>query len=359
MKKLLEVRKTGFINNLPGDARSPESFAFPACLTSLMECLGEDIGLETIHAHNREYLNRFAYKEYLAASGMSFGILWHPEQCPSSFDLTQVNANHDDTIRYAFDYAGYGCEIMEKNGENVDEIRSVITESIDAGRPVLGFGIVGTPECSIICGYDDGGKILYGYSHFQSYAPGACLENGMFIASGWETELWKIVLCGEKKEPERSLKPILERGLIIMKKSEIDGYLAGEAAYGAWTNYVSAGTCEGMDDAALKSYYEFHYGFVSNYAEARCYLGNFLYSRAADDEQLQKAAACMNEIHNTCWQVWDVCGGTDAVDGYLCLRDKAKRGELAALIRKMRELDIDAMEALERWIQDNRFTNRP
>ena len=66
---------------------------------------------------------------------MSFGIIWHPEQCPTSFVLTQVNAGHDDTIRYAFAYAGDGCGIMEENEENMDEIRSAFTKSINAGRP--------------------------------------------------------------------------------------------------------------------------------------------------------------------------------------------------------------------------------
>lgn len=54
---------------------------------------------------------------------------------PSSFDLTRVNADHDDSICYVFAYAGYGCGIMEKNEQNMDEFRFAVTESINAGRP--------------------------------------------------------------------------------------------------------------------------------------------------------------------------------------------------------------------------------
>ena len=42
--KMLDARQVGFLRNMKGDKRSPESFAFPACLTSLMEYIGEDVG---------------------------------------------------------------------------------------------------------------------------------------------------------------------------------------------------------------------------------------------------------------------------------------------------------------------------
>jgi AraC-like DNA-binding protein len=113
MSVKLDVRSVGFLQNLKNDNRSPESFAFPACMTSLMEYIGEDARWQTIHAHNREWTKRKLNDAFLAATGMGFGILWHKDVCPSSFDLTQVN-EHNATIKYAFDYIGYDCDILEK-----------------------------------------------------------------------------------------------------------------------------------------------------------------------------------------------------------------------------------------------------
>jgi len=349
MSKILDVRSIGFLHNLKNDTRSPESFALPACMTSLLEYIGEDVGWQIIHAHNREYDKRKLYDALLAATGMAFGLLWHREICPSSFDLTQVN-KHDETIHYAFDYVGYNCEIVDKSDSSLDEMKSLITRSIDAGRPVLAFGIVGPPECSIVCGYDNGGDTLIGWSHFQSYDPGDCESNGMFRKSGWYEDLWKIVLCGDKKDPKTDLKDIIRRGIAITTANELYGLLSGAAAYDAWAEYVSDPAYESIDDDELSGRYWFHSALVGNHAEARCYLGFFLQEIAGDDEHLHKAGDIYKEIHDTCWEIWGIAGGLFSGDGYKCLRDTAKRGEIVNLIRKIERLDFTAVHELESWL---------
>ncbi len=351
MPKILSVRKVGFMDDMKGDPRSPESFPLPACLTSLMEYIGEDVKLQTIQAHGRDWLNRFAYKEFLAASGMGFGLLWHPEICYSSFDLTQVNPDHNDTIRRAYDYAGYACEIIERTEQNDALIRARVKASLDEDRPVLAFGVVGPPECAIICGYDDEGATVCGYCHFQSRDPAQCLENGMFRKPEWEKDLWKVVLLGQKKQQDTALAPILQRGLAIMQAQEIEGYLSGRAAYDAWIAHVSDGACEDMEESKLRKHHEFHYMLVGSHAEARCYLGNFLAARAQADASLLKAAACMNDIHDTCWSVWGVLGGIGArEEGFSGLREASKRRALAGLIQRMADMDAAAMQAMRAYL---------
>ncbi len=348
MQKLLNVRPVGSLGDpqMKGDTRSPESFPLPACLTSLMETIGEDVHWETTPAHNRDWTHRQVNKAYLAASGMAFGLLWHPDICPSSLDLTQVNEDHDETIRNAFDYAGYACEIIEKTDDNAALLRGKVAGSIDAGRPVLVFGIVGPPECGIICGYDDGGETVCGWYHFQSHDAAYCLENGMFVKKNWTEGIWKIVVCGDKKEAQTALTPILRRGAAIMEATEISGYLSGSAAYDAWIAYAQDPAYESMDDKALKGKHWLHHVLVGNHAEARCYLGGFLHSQANGDARLVKAADCFGEIHDTCWKVWGVLGGLHAKDGYAGLRDAGKRAELAALLGRIRELDAAALAAI-------------
>ena len=351
MSVKLDVRSVGFLQNLKNDMRSPESFALPACMTSLMEYIGEDARWQTIHAHDRDYTKRKLYDAILSASGMAFGLLWHKEQCPSSFDLTQVN-EHNNTIRYAFDYVGYNCEIVDKIHASFNEMKSLITESIDEGRPVLAFGIVGPPECSIVCGYDSGGDTLFGWSHFQSYNTDDCENNGMFHRSGWYDDIWKIVLCRDKKEPEIDLKDIIRRGITISTADELSGYYAGTVAYDAWVKYISDPAYEAMGDQELRGKYWFHHAMVGNHAEARCYLGGFLHESAGDDIKLHKIADLYNQIHDTCWRVWGAAGGIDAGDAYMCLRDREKREKIVQLIREIEGLDFSAAEQLKAWLEE-------
>ena len=348
MSVKLDVRSVGFISNLKDD-RSPESFALPACLTSLMEYLGEDARWETIHSHNRDYTKRKLYDAILAASGMSFGLLWHRDICSSSFDLTQVN-DHDLTIKFAYDYVGYNCEILERTDTNFNEMKALITESIDAGRPVLAFGVVGPPECSILCGYDSGGDTLIGWSHFQSHNPADCENNGMFHVSGWHDNIWKIVLCKNKKEYKNELKDIIRRGIGITENLEIGALYSGKAAYKAWVNYVLDSKYEAMSDDELKGKFWYYHSLVGNHAEARACLGSFLHESAGDDKELIDIANIYKEMHDTCWQLWEVSGGWQNREGYKSLRDKEKREKAAELIRKIEQLDFTAVERLKAWL---------
>lgn len=349
MSVKLDVRSVGFLNNLKNDMRSPESLALPACLTSLMEYIGEDARWQTIRAHGREYTKRKLYDGILAASGMAFGLLWHPEVCPSSFDLTQVN-DHDETIRRAFAYTGYDCEIVEKTADNAERMKELITASIDRGRPALAFGIVGPPECAIVCGYDSGGDTLFGWSHFQSNEPADCEHNGMFRKTDWHEDMWKIVLCGGKREPENDLLGIIRRGIAITAAEEIGGYYSGRRAYEAWINYVNDSVYEDMRDEQLRGRFWFHHTLVGNHAEARCYLGNFLHESAGEDKELHAIADLYDDIHTACWQLWDATDGWQNPDNFKALRVREKREKAAAIIREIERLDFEAVERLKRWL---------
>ena len=356
MSVKLDVRSVGYLHNLPGDPRTPESFALPACLTSLMESVGEDPGWITTKAHGRDWQKRTLYDAILAATGMSFGLLfwWDGTQtCPSSLDLTQVDEKN--VVRRAFDYVGYACKIVEVTENNYEEIKRLIVQSIDAGKPVLAHGPIDPcEEFSLICGYDDEGETLIGWSHWQSRNPSDTEPNGMFRVSDWRNKIiWNIVLCGEKTQPRTDLREIIEHGLAIATADKIDGLYAGHAAYDHWVNYVSDPAYRKMKKKELKGKYWFHSVLTGNHAEARAYLATFLHSVAGDDRRLHEAAALYDEIHDTCWEIWRVAGGGPGKsDKKACkaLRRPKKRAAIAALIRKIEGLDFAAAEELKGWL---------
>jgi len=273
--------------------------------------------------------------------------------------LTVVN-HHDTTIARAFAYLGYDFEIIDKDEGNVDLIRQRIVASIDAGIPVLGFGIVGPPECSIICGYDDDGANLLGWSHFQSRNADDLATTGMFTTTHWVDSRWRIVLCGAPKQASQDLREIIRHGVKIASATSLgnsddpggeeDLYAAGAAAYDAWIAYVSREAYDDMTADELRRSYWFHNTMVGNNAEAKCYLGGFLHDQAGDDAELHRIAGLYDEIHTVSWQIWDVAGGIGNKEAYQSFADAAKRAALAEFIGKMKALEIEAIAGFTAWL---------
>ncbi len=348
-KKILDVVKVGFYGNT-GDNRAPEDFAFPACMASLMQFIGEDYPVIEIDAHNTKSTQRTGNLHFITASGIAFGLLWHKEYCMSCMDLTQVN-EHNDTIKHAFEWAGYDFEVIEKSeqGDNRDYIKERIIQSIDKGVPVLAFGIVGPPECLIINGYDESGDVLIGWSHFQDWEPCDKEPNGMFRKADWYDGLWKIVITAEKTGRRSSVKNILSLGLSIMEKTESEGYVAGLAAYDEWIKYVLNPELDNADDETLKARHKLHHALVGNLAEARCWGGDFLLNVNKEEQStnVEGAAKCFKDIHDLCWKVWGVLGEYGQQDVWKGFRNSENRRKIAALLSNIKSLDEKAIEYLK------------
>ncbi len=73
-----------------------------------------------------------------------------------------------------------------------------ILGAIDNVTPVLIFGLFGHAECAIIAGYENLGKFLVGWSHFQAEAKVEITENGMFCISNWDDTWTSIVILHDR-----------------------------------------------------------------------------------------------------------------------------------------------------------------
>ncbi len=332
MKKVIPVTRVGF-HGQTGDDRSPESFAFPACMTSLMEALGDPNSVVKIRAHDRSWHHRSGNDRFLGATGMAFGLLWREDHCRSTLDLTQIN-DHNETIRRAFAWAGYDYRILT-HGEDCAPWEEICA-SIDCGVPVLAFGLFDPPECAIITGYDEQGHTLIGWSHFQDNLPTE--DNGMFRCTGWEESWWKLVLPGARSVPTLDHAAALAHGLRIMESCSTpeDGdALAGQAAYDAWIQSLLA--LGSADTAACEDWYAYHHEILFHLAELRAWGGHFLEECGAEE-----AAVCFHRIHDLCWAADAV---TDPA-GAAALADADKREALAQVLRQIRDQDLAAAASL-------------
>ena len=315
--KILDVRRIGF-HGRTGDDRSPEDFAFPAAMTSMMEYLGEDTGIQIIQAHDRDWMHRGANDAFVAASGIGFALLWDEKRCPSAMDLLQA-VPYDKGIENAFRWAGWTYERVSGEG-----MKEAAVRAIEEGKPFIALGLTDVPEAALICGYDEDGEALFGWSHFQGGME--TIENGMFAAKGWSERTWEIIIPEERTERTIGLNELLTEGARIMEQASVEGYAAGQAAYEKWIEALE--NCAGQE----REIYDYHHAVLFNMAEARCWCGEFLKAQGVE------AGIHWKRIHDLCWKA------DAAVRSAGELREDEKR---AALISVMKEIQAEEKAALE------------
>ncbi len=329
--RILPVRRVGFMG-CTDDDRSPESFPLPACMTSLMEALGDGYGDVTIYAHNRSYTKRLGNHKFLGASGMAFGLLWSESLDYRTMDLTMISP-FDEIIRRVFAFAGYTYELIEAGEYEIDEVYRKILRAIDDGKPILMSGLFGQPESAIIAGYENLGKSLVGWSHFQNEAEVGKTENGMFRMSDWEDKWESIVITQKNVGRSLTYEEALLNGLENMRKTNVGGYLVGYAAFDKWIEMLECAE-------PTSEFYRYHVSILFNYAELRAWGCDFL-----NNAGLREAADTFMSIHDLCWKA-----DAAAKEGEFALREK--REKVVEVMREIVSLDHKAEKLIESYLRE-------
>jgi len=219
------MSRRAVLENVPKVAFAPihdgrfEFTPFPSCLKAITGYVGAPV----------------TYHYVLSTSGAAFRLLWHRERWEGgNVDIRFMDEDPLRPFTAALSSLGYEYEII-LNGTMDWEIphvtiqkylsphfvtqpagfRDAVVESINAGRPVLAFGVVGPPEASIIAGYDDGGDVLVGWSMFQEhldpvhdttpesggmFAPAGTEESGYFRQTDWFRKTYGLITLGKRTE---------------------------------------------------------------------------------------------------------------------------------------------------------------
>ena len=127
-----------------------ENYMFPSCMRSAMWALGED--------------KTFDFLFFAGVTGDLFVQLWLNPKWQYNDSYSSACRHTHLPIANAFAACGYDYEYVPKSEIQKDKTKYIqkIVSSIDNGVPVLTFGIVGPPICSIIFGYDENGDVLIG-----------------------------------------------------------------------------------------------------------------------------------------------------------------------------------------------------
>lgn len=209
-----------------------ENYMFPSCMRSVMAAFNED--------------RAYDFSFFAGVSGDFFTQLWLEPKWRYIDSYSNVCKASQKPIQAAFDACGYeytyvdNTQIKEKEAVMLQRIIA----SIDKGLPVLAFGIVGPPNCSIICGYAQEGKQLIGWSQFtgelkeDELIDQVCAEN-YFQAENDLTHIEALIFFGKKK-PRVSIADNIKHSILnipaLAALPSTEELRMGKEAFDAWAD---------------------------------------------------------------------------------------------------------------------------
>jgi hypothetical protein len=274
--------------------------------------------------------------------------------------------------RHIFEAIGYEHEWIAKEEGHEDEalFRARIAESIQRGMPVLGYGVIGPPEPSIIAGYDEGGDVLIGWSFFQDGSTER-EPTGYFRKRDWFESTECLLIIGDKVDKpsldetcRTALGWMLQVARVPMVRPEPEApewyrhRHNGLAAYDAWAEHLLRDEEWPADgEALLRAHHRIHNDAVGTVAEARWYGSVFLAQlvegfvagpgKRGTQAEVLHAAACYAAEHDLMWEVWELAGGIDNPEAHRAMADPDVRRAMVDIIRQARDQDMLAAQHLE------------
>jgi len=327
---------------------------FPSSLRACMEFLGEN----------------YSYDYIMGASGVAFRLLWNPKRWdPGQVDVMQMAPDRFEPLRRAFEAVGYAHEILGSRdrghddyvsfGEygGYDDFRSRIIESIrDKGRPVIGFGVIGPPECCIIAGYDEWGDVLIGWNYFQGmteFNAGVEFEpSGYFRKRDWFKDTPGLIIVGEKREKpplDEIYRKALKWALDVVRTPMMHERHNGLAAYRAWSEALQRDEDFPKDDMdVLAERMMVHVDAMTMVGDGRWNAALFLRQIAEHGPpmagDLVAAAVCYEAEHDLMGQGWRLVDFETVGK----LAEPGVRRQLVSLILQARDKDAEAADHIER-----------
>jgi hypothetical protein len=338
-----------------GGVRCPEDLCFPSALRAWVEYVNDkDYGCKHCIARTPACKVNCTYSFLIGVSGMASLMSWGPDWSGGNMAIERMSDDPIAPFQRAFDAVGYRFEWVTRldNRDSESVFRQRIMQSIDAGRPVIGFGVVGPPEAALITGYDDHGDTLIGWSFFQDgpdFSADVTFEpSGYFRKRKWFKDTSALAITGEKvSQPDmrKVIREALQWMLQVSRTPAVEnGARAnGLAAYHAWADallndeWYPAGNIALLQERHWK-----HNDLVGVIAEARWYGAQFLFQcvdfvHYSMVEDLMHAAACYAGEHDLMWQAWNVLGGNGHPEAHLKFALPAARRQLAQIAQQSRD----------------------
>lgn len=319
------------------DPEVQENFQFCACMRSCMQYLCKGPSFDFIF--------------FAGLTGALHFNIWDKNE-PWTYMESVTGGRfpeNNQAIELAFQAAGYECEIIDNVQEiqqNKEHYIKKIISSINEGYPVLTFGIVGPPTCSLITGYEKDGGALRGWSAFQEE------DSQYFYTENGLDESTKLVFfTGKTKENAMNELAVsaLKQIAHVSRMPETKDFAYGADAYMEWA------------DALLrdKDFTADRQDFLNQVVDAHCgqkvivmtgreygaaFLSRLLPYMPQYQEQIEKACALSNEEKDILSRFWQL-EPNFYFDSKQLLDPKYRRQQ-ANIILEAREVFVQLTEVL-------------
>ena len=304
-----------------------------------------------------KYLREPITYDFVAGvSGAAFHAqwAWAEDNCAPMVTLGET------LIRRTFRALGYEYTYIERFANAADTATEIawrerIIKSINAGLPVLAFGVVGPPECCVIAGYAEQGDVLLGRSYFYKDS------QGYFRQAEWYENCFGLIEIGRKiAVPPRAqiIREALEWAVELANTPEMNNRATGLAAFDVWAAALERDDdfpADDMDTLTLRCMASTNDGFCY-LADMRRAAAGFLRSIAGEcgaaAEKLSAAASCYDDESRLLHQGWKMSPHSFAPEEERRrIADRALRLELARLVREAGKKNRAAIEHLQAALQ--------
>ena len=309
------------------------------------------------------------YGELLGGSGACFRMTWrHTAWDEGNMDLAHLGSA---ALRRGVQSAGYRPRFLVKPDWWRDEtapdlarvaddaagqaaLRAAIVASLDAGLPVLAFGVVGPPEVSLVAGYDAGGDVLIGWSCFAGELPADQREpNGMYRQPDWFAKTRGVILFDgtlDAAAVARVRGEALAWAYRVMTMPKGKTHEFGAPAYQGWGfALVKDYEFPAGDEPVLQSRrYTVWDGLImqAERGHAADMLEREAAARPAAAASLREAAQHLRAEHELCGRAQDAMGGPMLPSAGLA--DPVKRRAAIDVILACRDHYVQATQHLAR-----------
>ncbi len=308
-----------------------------------------------------------SYARLLAGSGAAFRLMWSREMWDGgNVDILISREDPMEPLNKAFDTAGRKGRFLAKK-DNRQEMIDLICAEINAGRPVIGFGIIGPPEACVITGYRENGEVLLGWNFFQDFSEWkGSLEIdpcGYFIRRGWyeHSETIGVMAVGETgalPDEKVILKDVLKLAAEMMEPHDVRQYAGGLSAYDEWERAL-LDESQFPKEAPLPMLMERQMcqgDAFTMISEGRAYAGMFLAEEAEKIAEYRCELLEISELfrkeHETAWQMPQYHAGMGmGEEQAIAMGERKNREAIAALIRQCKEIEAQALEKIKQLLE--------
>ena len=336
--KIMELKQSKYptkaiLDNVPRIGYDSHLCPFPGSLYAYLEYVKEP--------NDYDYI--------MGVTGAAFRRIWNKDD-GGNVDLSYLG---ETPFKHIFDALGYEYQTIPTEKE---AMINAIKESINKGRPVISFGIIGPPEAGLVTGYDQDGKVLYGWSYFQEG------KDKYYEKSDWFETMDKnagkgLIVIGDKipRPSDREIFIVALKWAIDLertaKRPNLPNHICGLPAYEAWASGLEADSDYPKDDPKILETRAMVHGDQCAMLDERFSAANFLRSmtKIAPEalKQLESAAKLYDEIASQGQYLWHWGSPMDPETGK-ALADPDTRKEMAKHIRIAGEKEAQAVEYLEK-----------